>query len=81
MEKQIINCGYLTYALTNGEKIYGTIRDHHISDWSKHGPLYWSEVFVSGFCLSIIRKGMLLVGKTNEELSQLHEQSKVNLND
>lgn len=81
MEKQIINRGYLTYALTNGEKIYGIIRHYHISDWSKHGPLYWSEVFVYGNCYSIVRKGMLLVGKTNEELSQLHEQSKVNLND
>lgn len=81
MEKQIINRGYLTYALTNGEKVFGIRTDHAISDWSKELPLYWSEVFVDGNSYHIHRKGMLLVNKTNEELQQLHEQSKVNLND
>lgn len=81
MEKQIINRGYLTCALTNGEMIFGINEHCYINDWSKHEPLYWSEVFVDGNCYSIIRKGTLLVGKTNEELSQLHEQSKVNLHD
>ena len=82
MEKQIINRGYLTYALTDGEnKIYGTIKGHTISDWS-HEPknLYWSEVFVDGNMYQIHRRGTLLLNKTNERLSELHEQSKVNLN-
>lgn len=81
MEKQVINRGYLTYALTDGEsKIYGTIKDHTISDWS-HEPknLYWSEVFVDGNMYQIHRRGTLLLNKTNERLSELHEQSKVNL--
>ena len=50
MEKQVINRGYLTRALTDGEsKIYGIVKNHYISDWS-HEPknLYWSEVFVDG---------------------------------
>lgn len=83
MEKEIINRGYLTHALTNGENvIYGTVKDQTISDWSHEGKhFYWSEVFVDGNMYQIHKRGRLLVGKTNEELSQLHEQSKVNLND
>lgn len=83
MEKQIINRGYLTYALTDGEsKIFGTTKDCTISEWSHEAKrFYWSEVFVDGNMYQIHRRGTLLVGKTNEELSQLHEQSKVNLND
>lgn len=81
MEKQVINRGYLTYALTDGEsKIFGTIKDCHISDWSHEAKnFYWSEVFVDGNMYQIHRRGMLLIGKTDEELSELHEQSKVNL--
>ena len=38
MEKQVINRGYLTHALTDGEsKIYGIVKNHYISDWS-HEP-------------------------------------------
>jgi hypothetical protein len=83
MEKQVINRGYLTYALTDGEKkIFGTIKDCHISDWSHEAKnFYWSEVFVDGNMYQIHRRGTLLIGKTNEELSELHEQSKVTLND
>ena len=83
MKKQIINRGYLTYALTDGEsKIYGIVKNHYISDWS-HEPknLYWSEVFVDGNMYQIHSRGTLLVNNTNEQLSELHEQSKVNLND
>ena len=82
MKKEIIEGGYLTHALTNGDsKIYGVVKDHSISDWSHEGALYWSEVYVYGNSCHIIRRGTLLVGKTNEELSELHEQSKANLND
>jgi len=83
MEKQIINRGYLTYALTDGEsKIFGTIKDCYINDWSHEAKnFYWSEVFVDGNSYQIHKRGSLLVGKTNSKLSELHEQSKVNLND
>ena len=83
MEKQIINRGYLTYALTDGEsKIFGIIKDCFINDWSHEAKhFYWSEVFVDGNMFQIHRKGTLLVNKTDEQLSELHEQSKVNLND
>lgn len=83
MKKQIINRGYLTYALTDGDKkIFGVTKDCHISDWSNEAKnFYWSEVFVDGNMCHIHRRGTLLVGKTDKELSELHEQSKVNLND
>lgn len=83
MEKQVINRGYLTYALTDGEKkIFGTVKDCKISDWSHEAKhFYWSEVFVDGSSYHIIRRGMLLVAADNSRLSELHEQSKVNLND
>ena len=81
MEKQVINRGYLTYALTDGKKkIFGTIKDCHINDWSHEAKdFYWSEVFVDGNIYQIHRRGTLLINKTNEQLSELHEQSKVNL--
>lgn len=83
MEKQVINRGYLTYALTDGDKkIFGIVKDCHINDWSCEGKhFYWSEVFVDGNAYHIIRRGMLLVNADNKRLSELHEQSKVNLND
>lgn len=82
MKKQIINRGYLTYALTDGEsKIFGTIKDCQINGWSHEAKnFYWSEVFVDGNMYQIHRRGTLLINKTNEQLSELHEQSKVNLN-
>ena len=78
---QVINRGYLTYALTNGEnKIYGITKHHFINDWSYEGsPLYWSEVFVGGNMYKIHRRGINLTGASNEKLSRLHEQSKINL--
>jgi hypothetical protein len=81
MDKQVIDRGYLTYALTDGDKeIFGTIKDCHINDWShKAKVFYWSEVFVDGNIYQIHRRGTLLINKTNEQLSELHEQSKVNL--
>ena len=81
MEKQIINGGYLTHALTDGDKIFGIIKDYKVGDWSKIGcsTFYWSEVFVYGNQYTIIRKGILLVHPTNEELDTMLEQCKVNL--
>lgn len=82
MEKQIIDNGYATYALTNDKgQIYGIEKTLKIGNWSREGSLYWSEVYVSGNLYVIIRRGMLLLGKTNEELSQYLEQSKINLHD
>ncbi len=82
MKKQVIDRGYLTYALTDGEsKIFGIIKDCYINEWSHEAKhFYWSEVFVDGHQYQIHKRGKLLVGKTNEQLSKLHEQSKVNLN-
>lgn len=81
MEKQIIKRDYyLTYALTNGEKVYGITKDYWRSDWSNEKALYWSEVLVDGNCFHIHKLGTLLVGKTNDELKELLEQSKINLN-
>lgn len=82
MEKEILTRGYVTHALTDGEsKIFGMVKDQYINDWSHEAKaLYWSEVYVEPGCMStIIRKGSLLVEHSNEELSKLHEQSKVNL--
>lgn len=83
-EKQIIeNCGYLTHALTNEKgKVFGLISPCVINSWEKEGErFYWSDVFFTGWQCVIIRKGKLLVGITDKELSELHEQSKVNLSD
>lgn len=80
--KEIINKGYLTHALTDGDhKIYGMVKDCSIYDWSHEAKFYyWSEVYVEPGCMAvIIRKGTLLVNPTNEELIKLHEQSKENL--
>lgn len=81
MEKEVINRGYLTYALTDGDKkIFGRLMHDFINIWDREAKhFYWSEVFVDGSLKRIIRKGMLLVNPTNEELSLLHAQSKVNL--
>lgn len=80
--KTILNRGYVTNALTDGErKVFGLIKDCIINDWtyeSKH--YYWSEVYVEpNYMTKIIRKGILLVECTNEDLSALHKQSKINL--
>ena len=85
--KEIINRNYyLTYALTNEkDEIYGLNRNHFIN-WElndiecKH-HFYWSEVYKEGNLCTIIRKGMLLVNPTAEDLSRYFNQSKINLSD
>lgn len=82
MEKEILTRGYVTYALTNEKgKIFGLTKDCYINDWSYEGNSFFkSEVYVEPHHMTtIIRQGMMLVDATNEELTALHEQSKVNL--
>lgn len=82
--KEILNRGYVTHALTDGEhKVFGMIKDCWINEWSHESKaFYWSEVYVEpGYMAKIIRRGTLLVNATNKELSQLHEQSKENLSE
>lgn len=77
-----LNRGYITNALTDGEKkIFGMIKDDYINVWTNESKFYyWSEVYVEPRCIArIIRKGMLLVNPADAELSELHEQSKINL--
>lgn len=82
MEKQILNRGYVTNALTDDEgEIYGMIKDHHIS-WDLlpfKRNYYWSEVYSEPNMCMIVRKGTLLADATPQELKKMHEQSKVNL--
>lgn len=80
MKIQIINRGYLTYALTDEHgNIYGTNVDHFINVWDNIN-YYWSEVFVDCGTYQIHRKGILLTNPSNERLKELHKQSKINLN-
>lgn len=82
MTKEILDRGYVTHALTNENgEIFGLIKDCYINVWKHEGNhFYWSEVYCeSGYMAMVIRKGTSLVGRTDEELSELHEQSKVNL--
>lgn len=78
MEKQIINRGYLTYCLTDDLGFYYGIYKKKDWDW-KWRKFYWSEVFVDGDAISLVRKGEELVGKTDKELKELLEQSFVNI--
>ena len=83
MEKQILSRGYVTYSLTDEDgKIYGF--DNSYYNWetieSSH-LFYWSEVYCeAGHLATILRKGKLLVNPTAEELSNYHNQSKINCN-
>lgn len=81
--KEILDRGYVTHALTDGDhKIFGLIKDCSIYEWSHEAKVfYWSEVYVEPRIAMIVRKGTLLVNPTNEELIKLHEQSKENLSD
>lgn len=86
MEKQIIDRGYVTYALTNeNDEIYGRIKSHRIN-WEvnpieRNHRFYWSEVYCeANHFAMIIRKGKLLDNPSAEELNTLFEQSKINLN-
>lgn len=77
-----LNRGYITNALTDGEKkIFGMIKDNYIFYWSNESKFYyWSEVYVEpNHIACVIRKGMHLVNPTDAELCELHEQSKINL--
>lgn len=79
--KQVLNRGYVTNMLTDGDKkIFGLIKDCYINVWENEAKhYYWSEVYVEPGCYAqIIHKGMLLVVPSDKELSQLHEQSKIN---
>lgn len=79
--KQVLDRGYVTNMLTDGDrKIFGQIKDCYINVWKYESKcFYWSEVYVEpGYLARIIRKGMLLVDPSDNELSQLHAQSKIN---
>lgn len=78
MEKQIINRGYLTFCLTDGDDFFYGLYKKRDYDW-RWKTLYWSEVFVDGDAFSMVRKGEKLEGKTDKELDDLLEQSFVNL--
>lgn len=90
MEKEILNKGYLTNALTDGNgKIYGNNVGEDIN-WPlykdvshmKDKSFYWSEVFVhENTSTTIVRKGMLLANPSGNDLQNYFDQSKVNLND
>ena len=85
MKKEIIKRGYLTHALTNHKgEIYGINKNHYINwecnDIERNNAFYWSDVFVDGFSVTIIRLGTTLVNPSAEELQKYFEQSKVNLN-
>lgn len=76
-----IDRAYVTEALTNERcEIFSIIEDCDINDWSYEGnAFYLSEVLVDGSMYMVLKRGRLLVNPTNEELSSLHEQSKINL--
>lgn len=79
MEKQILERGYITYCLTDGngkrynekgEKINWEIKEN------RQKQFYLSEVYCEpGYITVIIRKGTLLVNPSAEELKELHTQS------
>lgn len=80
---------YITYALTDGDgEIFGLIDDYYVNNWycGYTKLFFWSEVLVippsdqtCGPIVHIIRRGSNLAGATNEELSALHRQSKINI--
>lgn len=87
-EKQIIEGGYATHALTDDKgTIYGIRQDEHYSTkgWEEmiaQGTIFRiSDVYRYGNSYTIVRRGMLLVSPTPEQLHDYHEQSKVNLHD
>lgn len=79
MEKQVINRGYLTYSLTDGEHyIYGLYNCLRY-EWEAQGDVYWSDVFVDGDAFAVVRRGEKVTGKTKEELDTMVRQSIINL--
>lgn len=86
MNKEILDRGYVTHALTNEKgEIYGLDTTQYIS-WDINKvelahTFYWSEIYrETGNISTIIRKGKLLINPTPEELKEKFEQSKINLN-
>lgn len=86
MNKEILDRGYVTHALTNEKgEIYGLDTTQYIS-WDINKvelahTFYWSEIYrETGNMSTIIRKGKLLINPTPEELKEKFEQSKINLN-
>ena len=84
MKREVLDRGYVTNALTNGQgKIYGLYRvdiNWRVNTVERANKFYWSEVYVeAGYMATIIRKGKLLVGPTAEELETYSRQSEINL--
>ena len=86
MEKEILDRGYVTHALTNQNgDIYGLDQNRNINfaknEIEKANRFYWSEVYCEkSYFAMIIRKGTLIENPTSEVLQRYLEQSKVNLN-
>lgn len=83
MEKEILERGYITHALTDeNDEVYGVIKEsyYNFAIYKANHKFYWSEVYCEpSYFVQIIRKGTLLVDATPEELAMYFEQSKVNL--
>ena len=81
MSKQILDRGYITHALTNKDgRILGMADSTSSYNIEQDDPFYWSEVYCeAGYMACVIRKGMLLVNPTVEELDRYLCQSIVNL--
>lgn len=82
--KQIINRGYLTHAITdqNGN-IYGLIESSGL-DFTYHieklgYSFYWSDVYKDGNLSCIVRRGMVMLNKSEEDFQKYFMQSKINL--
>ena len=81
MTKEILDRGYITHALTNRNGMIIGMADSTSSyNPEMDAPFYWSEVYCeAGYMATVIRKGMLLVNPTREELDRYLCQSIVNL--
>lgn len=84
MKREILDRGYITHALTdkNG-RILGFGKKYYERDYSeKNAPFYWSEVYCEpDYMCTIIRQGMLLINKSDEEMTKYYLQSLVNVNE
>ena len=80
MKKEILERGYITHCLTDGENNFLNQKGHTIHSFDKYKPLYWSEVYCEPDNMTVLtRKGTLLDNNTsNEELQKLHQQSIIN---
>jgi|GEM_PF-7115325 len=77
-EKQILNRGYVTNALTDGKKPINFIGEIYSFIDNKE-LYYWSEVYVEGNMAFITKKGINLSNSTRDQLLEYQEQSYVNL--